>query len=121
VGRGPEWAWRFVVAVPAAGVLSFIAQQLGWTPWAQGVVGVAGMTATAIVPVSRGRAQQDHTRAQLLDQRVTVSGGHGQLPRVRDVELRKLRVHDAQVQVPYIVRDRESELEEAVEPGHAAL
>ncbi len=53
--------------------------------------------------------------------RVVVSGGHGQLPRVRDVGLDQLRVHAALVEVPYIERDQQDKLEEAVGPGRAAL
>ena len=50
-----------------------------------------------------------------------VSGGHGRLPRVRDVGLDQLRVHAARVQVPYIERDQQDKLEEAVGPGQAVL
>jgi predicted negative regulator of RcsB-dependent stress response len=53
--------------------------------------------------------------------RVVISGGRGQLPRVRDAGLDQLGVHAARVEVPYIERDRQEKLEEAVGPGLAAL
>ena len=53
--------------------------------------------------------------------RVVVSSGRGQLPRVRDVGQDQLRVHASRVEVPYIERDQQDKLEEAVGPGRAAL
>ena len=59
--------------------------------------------------------------AQLVERCVAVSAGHGRLPQVRDVGLDQLRVHAARVQVPYIERDQQDKLEEAIEPGRAVL
>ncbi len=120
-GRGREWSWWLLLAAVLAAVLWAIAQELGWPVWARVVL--AGLAAAVPLVVSelRDRAGQDDTRAQLLKERVAVSGGDRRLPRVRDVELDQLRVHKAQVQVPYVERVQQGKLEEAVGPGQAAL
>lgn len=121
VTRGRERSLWLLLAVVLAAVLWAMAQVLGWPVWARAVLSGLAAAAPLIVSEWRARAEQDHTRARLLDQRVAVSGGHRQLLRVRAVRLDQLRVHAARVQVPYLERDQQTKLEKAVGPGQAAL
>src|SRR5260370_5728918 len=109
-GRGRERSW-WLLLLP--GVLWAVAQVLGWPLWARAVL--VGLAAAAPLVVAEVRAWfgQDDTRARLVEERVTVSGGHGRLPQVQAVGLDHLRVHTARVQVPYIERDQQAKLEEA--------
>jgi tetratricopeptide (TPR) repeat protein len=120
-GRGRVRSWWLLLAVVLAAVLWVTAQVLGWPVWARAVL--AGLAATVPLIVAELRAWfgQGDTRARLVEQGVAVSGGYSRLPRVRAVGLDQLRVHAAQVQVPYIERDQQDKLEEAVGPGKAAL
>ncbi len=120
-GRGRERAWWLLVAVVLAAVLWAIAEVLGWPLWARAVLAGLAAAAPLVVAELRARAGQDDTLARLVERWVAVSAGHGRLLRVRDVELDQLRVHAARVQVPYIERDQQDKLEEAVGPGQAAL
>src|SRR5260221_669518 len=114
VTRGRERSLWLLLAVVLAPVLWTMAQVLGWPVWARAVLSGLVAAAPLIVSEWRARAEQDHTRARLLDQRVAVSGGHRQLLRVRAVRLDQLRVYAARVQVPYIERDQQTKLEKAV-------
>jgi len=120
-GRGRERAWWLLVAVVLAAVLWAIAQVLGWPLWARAVLTGLAAAAPLVITELRARAGQDDTRAGLVDQRVAVSSGHRRLPLVHDVRLDQLRVHAARVPVPYIKRDQQRKLEEAVGRGQAAL
>jgi tetratricopeptide (TPR) repeat protein len=120
-GRGRERSWWLLLAVVLFAALWAIAQVLGWPVWARAAL--AGLAAAAPLVISelRARAGQDDTLARLVERWVAVSAGHGRLLRVRDVGLDQLRVHAARVQVPYIERDQQDKLEEAVGPGQAVL
>ena len=120
-GRGRERSWWLLLAAALAVVLWAIAQVLGWPIWARAVLAGLAAAVAVIVPELRARFGQDDTRARLVDQRVAVSGGRRRLLRVRDVGLDQLRVHAARVPVPYIERDQQGKLEEAVGPGRPAL
>jgi tetratricopeptide (TPR) repeat protein len=121
VGRGRERALWLLGAAVLIAVLWAIAQQLKWPVWTQAVLAALAAAAALIIPELRARFGQDDTWAQLVEQRVKVSDGHGRLLRVRDIGLNELGVHAARVQVPYIKRDQQDKLEEAVGPGQAAL
>lgn len=118
---GRERSWWLLLAAVLAAVLWAIAQVLGWPVWARAVLAGLAAAVPLVILELRARAGQDETRAQLVDQRVTVTGGRHRLPRAREVELYQLRVHAAQVQVPYIERDQQDKLEETVGSGQAAL
>jgi hypothetical protein len=120
-GRGRERAWWLLAAAVLFAVLWAIAQVLAWPLWAR--VTLAGLAAAAalVVPELRARFKQDDTRAALVSQAVTVPGGPARLPLVREAGLAQLRVHTAQVQVPYVQRDAEQIVAETLGPGRAVL
>jgi tetratricopeptide (TPR) repeat protein len=110
-----------LLAAVLAAVLWAIAQVLGWPVWARAVLaGLAAVTAV-IIPELRARFEQDDTRTRQVEQLVAVSGGSRHLPLIRTVGLDQLGVHAARVQVPYIKRDQQDELEKSVGPGKAVL
>jgi hypothetical protein len=85
---------------------------------------LAGLAAAAalVVPELRARFKQDDTRRAILaDRAVTVPQQPGRLWLVREVGLSQLRVHAAQVQVPYVERDVEQTVAEALGPGRPVL
>ena len=120
IGSGRKWSWWLLLAGYCRGV---VGNRSGARMAGVGSSRLAGAAAVGavIVPWLRARFGQDDTRAQLVEQRVTVSGGYRKLPRVRAVGLDELRVHTAQTLVPYIKRDQQDALEAAVGPGKAAL
>jgi hypothetical protein len=120
-GRGRERAWWLLVAVVLAAVLWAIAQELELPLWARVVLAGLAAAAPLVITELRARAGQVDTRTRLVDQRLAVSGGRHRLPLVRDVRLDQLRVHAARVRVPYVERDQQGKLEEAVGQGQAVL
>jgi tetratricopeptide (TPR) repeat protein len=120
-GRGRKWPRLLLLAAVLATVLWAIAQVLGWPVWARAVLAGLAAVAAVIVPELRARFEQDDTRTRLVEQRVAVSGGSRHLPLIWTVGLDQLRVHAARVQVPYIKRDQQDELEKSVGPEKAVL
>ena len=120
-GRGRERAWWLLAAAVLFAVLWAVAQVLAWPLWAR--VTLAGLAAAAVVvvPEFRARFKQDDIRAALVSRAVTVPGGSARLPLVQEAGLAQLRVHAAQVQVPYVQRDAEQTVAETVGPGRAVL
>ena len=84
---------------------------------------LAGLAAAAavIIPVLRAWFGPDNARAQLVEQRVAILGWHCRLPLVLGVRPDQLRVHVARVPVPFIKRDQQHKLAEAVRRGQATL
>lgn len=92
-----------------------------WPVWARALAaGLAAAVPLIVAKLQDWFGERD-TRVQLVEQRVKVSDGHGRLLRVRNVGLNELGVHAARVQVPYIKRNQQDKLEEAVGPGRAVL
>jgi len=120
-GRGRERSWWLLLPVVLAAVLWAIAQVLGWPVWARAVLAVLAVAVPLIIAELQARFGQDDTRKRLVEQRVTVTVEQRLLPLVRDVELKQLGVHDAQVLISYIERDQQAKLEAAVGPGRAVL
>jgi tetratricopeptide (TPR) repeat protein len=120
-GRGQERAWWLLAAAVLFAVLWAVAQVLQWPVWARAVVGGLAAAAVLVVPELRARYKQDDALAALLRGAAAVSDERGRLPRVRDVPLAKLRVHESQVSTPYVQRDAQLEVAEAVGPGRAVL
>jgi tetratricopeptide (TPR) repeat protein len=121
IGHGRKRLWWLILAAVLAAMLWATAQVLGWPVWARAVLAGLAAAVALIVPELRAWFVQRETWAQWVDQRVRVSGGHGRLPRVQDVELKQLGVHPARVQVPFIERDQQDKLDERIGPGRAAL
>ncbi len=121
VGRGHERALWLLGAAVLIAVLWAIAQQLKWPVWVQAVLAGLAAAVALIIPELRARFEQDAERKRLLKGLVAVLDRHDRLPQVRAVGLDQLRVHAAQVQVPYIERDQQGKLEAAVGPGQAVL
>src|SRR5258707_1151208 len=119
--RGHVRSWWLLLAAALAVVLWAVAQVLGWPVWARAVLAGSATAVPLIVAELRAWFGEGYTRKQLVEQRVAITGGPRRLLRVRDVGLDQLRVHAARVQVPYIERDQQDKLEEAVGPGQAAL
>src|SRR6266702_652044 len=121
VGRGSERALWLLGAAVLIAVLLAIAQPLKWPVGTQTVLAALAAAASIIIPELRAQHEQDVAWKRFLKGRVSVSDEHGRLLRVRDVKLKDLGVHAALVQVPYIERDQQAELEAAIGPGQAAL
>jgi membrane protein YdbS with pleckstrin-like domain len=120
-GRGRERAWWLLAAAVLFAVLWAVAQALKWSGWALAVLGGLAAAAALVVPELRARFKQDDTRAALVERAVTVPGGPARLPLMREAGLAQLRVHTAQVQVPYVQRDAEQTVAETLGPGRAVL
>jgi hypothetical protein len=113
-GRGRERAWWLLAAAVLFAVLWAIAQVLAWPLWARAILAGLAAAAALVVPELRARFKQDDTRAALVERAVTVPGGPARLPLVREAGLAQLRVHAAQVQVPYVERDVQHAVAEAL-------
>jgi hypothetical protein len=87
VGRGRERALWLLLAAVLFAVLWAIAQQLKWPVWTQVVLAGLAAAASLIIQELRAWFGQADTRAQLVEQRVKVSDGHGRLLRVWNVGL----------------------------------
>ena len=120
-GRGRERAWWLLAAAVLFAVLWAIAQALKWPGWALAVLGGLAAAAALVVPELRARFKQDDTRSALLTTAVAVPSEPARLPLVREPGLAQLRVHAAQVRVPYVERDVQQQVAEAVGPGRAVL
>jgi hypothetical protein len=120
-GRGKERAWWLLAAAALFAMLWAIAQVLEWPVWARATLAGLAAVATLAVPELRARFKQDDTRAALVERAVTVSGELARLPLVRDVALTDLRVHAAQMQVPYVERDVQQKVADALGSGQAVL
>jgi hypothetical protein len=120
-GRGRERSWWLVAA--AAAVTAFAGLAQVWHLPVHQRVGIAVLAPVLALVTSefRARAAQDDTRDRLLTGRVAVSGGRGRLPRVSEVDPNRLRVHAARLAVPYVARDRQADVAEALGPGGAVL
>ena len=121
MGRGRERAWWLLAAAMVFAVLWAVAQVLQWPVWARAVLGGLAAAAALVVPELRARYKQDDDLAGLLAKAAAVSAGRGQLPRVREVTLRQLRVHAARVPAPYVQREAQPEVAKEVGPNRAVL
>jgi Flp pilus assembly protein TadD len=119
--RGRERAWWLLAAAVPCAAWAAVAGALKWSGWAIGVPVVVAVAAALVVPELRARFKVEDERTALLRATVTVPGGPGRLPLVRDVGLAQLRVHAAQVPASYIERDAQQQVAEAVDPGRAVL
>ena len=120
-GRGRERAWWLLAAAVLFAVLGAVAQALKWSGRAMAVLGGLAVAAALVVPELRARFKQDDTRAALVERAVTVPEGPARLPLVREAGLAQLRVHTAQVQVPYVQRDAQQKVAEMLGPGRVVL
>ena len=84
------------------------------------MAGLAAATPVVVTEVRAWAAQND-TLNRLVQEWAKVSAKQGRLLPVQVVQLDQLGVHAARVQIPYIERDQQHKLEEAVGPGQAAL
>ena len=120
-GRGRERAWWLLAAAVLFAVLWAVAQVLAWPVWARAVLAGSAAAVALVVPELRAWFKQDDTRAAQLAEAVAVPGGPARLPLAREAGLAQLRVHAAQVWVPYVERDVQQKVAEALGPGRAVL
>ena len=120
-GRGRERAWWLLAAAVLVAVLGALAQLLAWP--LQVWLALTGLAAAAalVVPELRARFKQDDTRAALVTTAVAVPSRQNRLPLVREAGLTQLRVHRAQVQVPYVERDVQQQVAAALGWGRSVL
>ena len=118
-GRGREWAWW----VSAAAVLCRRGRRWPVLEWPAAAWLACGVAAAAALVVSalRARFKQDDTRAALVTKSVAVPSRQNRLPLVREAGLAQLRVHAAQVQVPYVERDVQQQVAAALGWGRSVL
>lgn len=111
--------WLLVVACAVA-VLWAVAQVLAWPVAVR--VALAGSAAAIgiLVPEMRSRKEGDSRQGQLLNQVEVLVPGSA-LPRLRDVSSQQFRVHDSRVNVPYVTRDQESEVDAALSARRPVL
>jgi hypothetical protein len=114
-GQGRERVGWPLPAVVLFAVLWAVAQVWTWPVWAR--VTLAGLAAAALLPQLRDWVKQRDARARALAGRaVTVPGHLDRLPLVRETESAQLRVHSTVVPVPYIGRDVQQKVAEALGP-----
>src|SRR5579859_6673734 len=104
--------WLLLVACAVAGLWA-VAQVLGWAVPVRAALAVVAAVVALVVPELRERRSAAQRQEQLVA-RVEVRGRQGQLPQVREVTNTQLRVHAAQFDVPYIVRDKQVEVDAAL-------
>ena len=109
--RQRAWWLLFVACVAAA--LWAVAQVLAWPIPARAALAGVAAAAALIVPELRARRAADQRQERLLA-RVQVRGRTGWLPQVRDVSDSQLRVHASRLEVPYIARDKQAEVDSAL-------
>ena len=104
--------WLVVVACLAA-ILWAVAQALAWpVPARVTLAGTAAAVGILIPEIRFRRAAAD--RRERLVGRVEVLSPGSMLPRVGETSLQQLRVHESRINVPYIGRDKESEVDAAL-------
>lgn len=84
------------------------------------VIGAIGTWVALVAPERRARRAVAHQQGQLVA-RVEVRGHKGRLPQVREVSDAQLRVHASRVDLPYIARDKQAEVDDALLARHALL
>jgi hypothetical protein len=111
--RERERAWWLLLVPCVAAGLWAVAQVLAWPiPARAALAGVAAVV-TLVVPELRARRALDQRKQQLV-KRVEVHGRKGRLPQVRDVSDADLRIHASRLELPYIARDKEADVDSAL-------
>jgi hypothetical protein len=118
-GERERAIWLLVVACAAAALWA-IAQVLGWPVAVRALLAVVGAVVALLVPEIRSRRAVATRRERLLH-RVELSTADRRLPRVRDASLQQFRVHASRIDVPYIGRDQEAEVDAALSAGRPVL
>jgi hypothetical protein len=85
------------------------------------VLAASAAIAAVVIPELRARAAHVDVRERLLHRLEVPSTASGALPRVAEVETTRLRIHSAQVKVPYILRDAEEDLTSALQSRRPAV
>jgi hypothetical protein len=111
--RQRERAWWLVGAAAIAAALWALAQVLDWPIAVRAVLASLAAVAALLIPELRARGARADLRQQLLH-RLEIPGADGALPRVASVEPSRWRIHAAQAVVPYIPRDKEVDLYDAL-------
>lgn len=104
--------WLLLLAAAPAAVWA-IAQQLGWPVPVRAVLAALAALAVVIVPELRNRLARGALDRSLLN-RLEILPRTGRLPFVREVRLTDLRVHEALVPAPYVPRDAEECVDDAL-------
>jgi hypothetical protein len=111
--RQRERAWWLLFAACAVAALWAIAQVLAWPILVRAALAVAAAAVGLIVPEVRARRAVAQRQEQLVA-RVEVHGRDSPLPRVREVSDAQFRVHASRIDVPYIMRDKQAEVDRAL-------
>jgi hypothetical protein len=111
--RERERAWWLLFVACVAAALWAVAQVLAWPIAARAALAGVAAVVALIVPELRARRAAEQRREQLVA-RVSVRGRKGWLPHVRDVSDAELRVHASRLEVPYIARDKQAEVDSAL-------
>ncbi len=116
--RELSWWWLGPAAVLAVGAV--LLKEWKGPSWALLLVGVVLAVGAVWVPLIKAKGKERDEHDALLQRSTAVVVG-GRLPLVRDVPLHQLGVHAAHVDVPYLARDKEGELVEALAAQGAVL
>ena len=115
--RGVDWrrprvrSWLLFVTAVVLAVLAVVVARWRGPSWALAAVAAVAAAAGVIQGRLQERAKAEDRQQQLLAQFAITEGGRGErLPLVGEVDDPALRVHRAQVSVPYLRRDAEQEL-----------
>lgn len=111
--RERERAWWLLVVACAAAGLWAVAQVLAWPIPARAALAAVAAAVALIVPELRARRAAIQRKEQLVA-RLEVHGRTGWLPEVSEVSDRQLRVHSSRVDLPYIERDKQQEVDSAL-------
>ena len=109
--RERAW-WLLLVACAAAGLWA-IAQVLAWPIPVRAALALTAAAVALVVPELRARRAAIQRQEQLVA-RVEVPGRDGRLRPVCEVSDEDLRVHTSRVDVPYIARDKQREVDGAL-------
>lgn len=114
--RERERAWWLLlvglVGCVAAGLWA-VAPVLGWPIPVRVALTALAAVVGLVVPELRARRAADQRQERLVA-RVEVRGRKAWLPRVRDVSDAELRVHASRLEVPYIARDKQADVDSAL-------
>jgi TPR repeat protein len=119
--RGRERGLGLLAAAAFAAGSGTLATQLQWPLALSAPLTASAAVLPVIIAEQRARRAQDELLSKLIDTHATRKRHPKRLPFVDDVSLKELRVHEAQLPVPFVKRDQQALLSESIGPGRSVL